>query len=512
MVGICSQAGVAINGFRALDRAKQAQADEVKKFQEKHETVVREITREADTVLGMTNDFADFSYRSIRSLLATGLKIKAKSKQARRANQMPAPPQQEEQLNLLASDGNGNSTSSGGQSPKKRTTFADDVARGEDVGVKLEGVRAGGGGRVAKGGLENDLELDANHTDDSSIERLTSSRAKDLRHVVNMAKKFTVKMLQCDMCDVIFPEELDGDETFEPSVEDAIRESLRTGKAVVTSQALSGKMEGQESNIMVLPIWHRNTEGEDDGGVVPHNGGDFEGDFGGRGSGSDGGQPSPKKVTSVSSLFPTYHKEHSQSQSQSQSLASQSSDGGLQLPRPRGVVYVIRHRDHEPFTRRDQDLLSRIGSFVGLATYTHAATDATVRELKQRRESLHAATRSLELGNSQSSQAEEQARLLVAVQQAAIKLAAVKDTSQLFNACEQVSHAFPHTRISSLYLVDHEQNNLYRVLEFDQDHSSTIGVTEAQHGGGSSNEHHNIKVITYHRYPVPTPPPPPPPP
>ena len=171
-------------------------------------------------------------------------------------------------------------------------------------------------------------------------------------------------------------------------------------------------------------------------------------------------------------------------------------------------MYVIRHRDREPFTRRDQDLLSRIGSFVGLATYTHAATDATVRELKQRRDSLHAATRSLELGSSQSSQAEEQVRLRGAVQQAAIKLAAAKDTSQLFNACEQVSHAFPHTRVSSLYLVDHEQNNLYRVLEHDhvEKHSSTIDAAEEdQHGGGvgggggggGGKTHETMKVTTH---------------
>lgn len=61
-------------------------------------------------------------------------------------------------------------------------------------------------------------------------------------------------------------------------------------------------------------------------------------------------------------------------------------------------------------------------------------------------------------------------------------MAAASDIAQLFTACEQVSVGFPHTRISSLYLVDHDQGNLYRVLEDASDQpGATIGV-----GGGTT--------------------------
>ena len=65
------------------------------------------------------------------------------------------------------------------------------------MGAGGYGGRCGGLG----GGLENDLEVDADADagDTASIERLASARARDLRHVINVAKKFTAKLLQCDL-------------------------------------------------------------------------------------------------------------------------------------------------------------------------------------------------------------------------------------------------------------------------------------------------------------------------
>ena len=184
LVGICSQAGVVINGHRSLDKLKQIQTDEVQVFKEKHESLVREMMREADTVLGMTNDFADFSYRSIRSLLATGLRIRAKTRASH------------DEFDLAAgTDG------AGPRSPnrKKKATFADDLPGGGGGGAGDGGGPGVSGG--LGGGLENDLEVDADADagDTASIERLASARARDLRHVINVAKKFTAKLLQCDL-------------------------------------------------------------------------------------------------------------------------------------------------------------------------------------------------------------------------------------------------------------------------------------------------------------------------
>ena len=155
---------------------------------------------------------------------------------------------------------------------------------------------------------------------------------------------------------------------------------------------------------MALPIWHRNREGEDDtGGAPPPTNDPLRSP-----------STSPAKGSSAaSSLFPKYHSATSPVK---QTHPSSSGSSFLRL-RPRGVICVIRHRDHEPFTQRDQDILSRVAAFIGLATYTHAATDATVRELKQRRDTLFAATHSLQLGTSLSARAEEQAHYLAASQQ-----------------------------------------------------------------------------------------------